>query len=935
MSSTRRLWLTFWPLALAVGALTIVLTVASNHGSNPVLSTVLALLVSLSFIAAGLVAWSRRPDNDVGRLMVATGFAWFFNPLTLANEAWLFTIASALQALVLAVFVHLLLAFPTGRLETRFERVIVGLAYPAAILANVTQLLVTRKPNTSCDPDVCRNTFLVEDSHAASTALSAFWDFVGIALIAAAVVVLVRRWRNATPAGRRVLWPVLLSGTVTIVLLAIGFALDRVSTSASNGVASLGLLVFITVPYFFLWGLARSRLARADLGLLYAEIPEHPTAHEVDSAFRHALRDPTAQVAVWLPQRDAYVDLDGRPFDQPEGDMRTWTLVEYEGRRVGAIVHDPSLLDEPELLEAAIATARMGLDKDRLAAELRARLVELERERDFVRTVVDTAPALFCVIDLEGRIIRFNAAFERLSGIAEDDKTRGRPFWEVLMPAEEAVSAQAALREPDESRRSAFLGVEGTLRTVDWTLTPIVGAQGNPILLLTGTDVTERERQQAELRVREQQSRALLEAIPDNMFRVRRDGTYVDFHANNPGMLLTPADSIVGTMMASHEAIPSWLVEEISALIDRALETGSLQTLEYHVADSEREARIVPSGPDEVFMIVRDITEQRRQQEELRASEERGRLLLEAIPDIMFRIRRDGTIVDFHAHDPGDLALGPERTLGLNLWDLPDPEPAERIMSAAHVALETGELQTTEYVTSKGVREARILASGPDEVVMISRDISDRKAAEEELRRSRARIVEAADAERRRLERNLHDGAQQRLVSLSLALRLAQSQLGRDPEAAERMLAEAQQELSEALADLRELARGIHPAILTDRGLGPALEALAARAPLPVEVSALPEDPLPGPVQAAAYYVVAEGLTNVVKYARASGVTVCIERVDGLARVEVADDGVGGADPTGGTGLRGLSDRIEALDGRLAVESAPGSGTRLRAEIPV
>src|SRR5262249_28601252 len=133
---------------------------------------VLALLAGLSFIAAGLVAWSRRPDNHVGRLMVATGFAWFLNPLTLANEAWIFTLANATQALVLAVFVHLLLAFPTGRLETRLERWIVGLAYPVSILANVTGLLVERKPDTDCDPDVCRNTFLIDNNHAAATAIT-------------------------------------------------------------------------------------------------------------------------------------------------------------------------------------------------------------------------------------------------------------------------------------------------------------------------------------------------------------------------------------------------------------------------------------------------------------------------------------------------------------------------------------------------------------------------------------------------------------------------------------------------------------------------------------------------------------------------------------------------------------------------------------------
>jgi signal transduction histidine kinase len=206
--------------------------------------------------------------------------------------------------------------------------------------------------------------------------------------------------------------------------------------------------------------------------------------------------------------------------------------------------------------------------------------------------------------------------------------------------------------------------------------------------------------------------------------------------------------------------------------------------------------------------------------------------------------------------------------------------------------------------------------------------------AREELLASRARIVEAGDAERRRLERNLHDGAQQRLVSLSLSLRLAQAKLGSDPHAADEILSGASVELALALEELRELARGIHPAVLTDRGLGPALESLADRTPVPVNLEEVPDGRLPAPVEAAAFYVVSEALTNVTKYADASSVNVRIAQEDGYAIVEVADDGCGGADPKGGSGLRGLSDRVAALEGRLAIVSPPGAGTRIRAEIP-
>src|SRR5215218_7044433 len=202
------------------------------------------------------------------------------------------------------------------------------------------------------------------------------------------------------------------------------------------------------------------------------------------------------------------------------------------------------------------------------------------------------------------------------------------------------------------------------------------------------------------------------------------------------------------------------------------------------------------------------------------------------------------------------------------------------------------------------------------------------------LAASRARIVEAGDAERRRLERNLHDGAQQRLVSVALDLRLVGAKFEKDPPAGRELLLRAQEQLAEGLTELRELARGIHPAVLTERGLGPAIESLAMRAPVPVEIEEVPDERLAGPVEAAAYYVVAEAMTNVAKYACATHATVSVRRVNGSATITVADDGIGGADPSHGSGLRGLADRVAALDGHLDVESSAGHGTRISAEIP-
>jgi signal transduction histidine kinase len=197
-----------------------------------------------------------------------------------------------------------------------------------------------------------------------------------------------------------------------------------------------------------------------------------------------------------------------------------------------------------------------------------------------------------------------------------------------------------------------------------------------------------------------------------------------------------------------------------------------------------------------------------------------------------------------------------------------------------------------------------------------------------------ASLIAAVDRERRRLERDLHDGAQQRLVALSMRLRLLERHLVPGSEA-EALLAGAQDELAASLRELRELARGLHPTVLSERGLSAALQALSTRAPLPVDVDVELEERLIAPVETAAYFVVAEALTNVAKHAAATGAAVTVGREGADIVVEVSDDGAGGADPDGGTGLSGLAERVEALDGRLLIDTPPCAGTTLRAEIPI
>jgi signal transduction histidine kinase len=207
--------------------------------------------------------------------------------------------------------------------------------------------------------------------------------------------------------------------------------------------------------------------------------------------------------------------------------------------------------------------------------------------------------------------------------------------------------------------------------------------------------------------------------------------------------------------------------------------------------------------------------------------------------------------------------------------------------------------------------------------------------AHAELTASRARIVATADQTRRRIERDLHDGAQQRLVSLALRLRTLAAGVPPDLGEVHQELAGVGAELDEVLSDLRELSRGIHPAILSEGGLGPALRTLARRSVVPVELQLATEGRLPERVEVTAYYVVAEALTNVAKHAKASLVRVEVAATDGRVRVDVRDDGVGGADPGRGSGLVGLKDRVAATGGTLQVDSRPGQGTSLLVELPV
>src|SRR4051794_12579655 len=331
----------------------------------------------------------------------------------------------------------------------------------------------------------------------------------------------------------------------------------------------------------------------------------------------------------------------------------------------------------------------------------------------------------------------------------------------------------------------------------------------------------------------------------------------------------------------------------------------------------------------------------------LRESEGRMRAILEAALDCVVTMDEHGCVVEFNPAAERIFGYVREDVLGREMAELiVPPHLRDAHRRGLQRYLDTGSpVVLNRRIEITGMRAdgvefpvelaiTRIPVPGAPMFTGYLRDITERKQAEQDLRASRARIVEAADTERRRIERNLHDGAQQRLVALSLSLRLVQSRLASDAEAATALLDESVAELAGATAELRELARGIHPAVLTDRGLDAALKAVAGRSPVPVEVTSTVEERLPPPVEAATYFVVAESLTNVARYAEATAAWVKIERSGAKVTVEVSDDGVGGAAASAGSGLRGLADRLATLDGTLAVVSPPGEGTIVRAEIP-
>jgi len=801
-------------LALAATAGALYLTLTSDHEENAEFIAALYLVIVWSFIGTGLLAWARRPGNRFGPLMATVGFAFMLGALSETSNEYVFAIGEILSGLGIAVFVHALLAFPRGYLETKLVYSIVGTAY-FLVLGVQTLYNVFGADNCTGCPD---NILAAWDSEHARTALGVVAVLGAGYVLLGTAWVLFRRWRAASPPLRRTLAPIFITSAATLAFIGLAIAVSLVSQRAADVMWWFVIFSFALVPLAFLAGLLQIRLARASVAVLVVELLSAGSLRELRDAIARTLNDPDLDLAVWLPDTYEWIGSDGQPYDLAEASARegkTTTFVEHEGEVVATLVHDSALAEERDLVEAVSAAASLALARERTVQALR---------------------------QSEGRY------------------------------------------------------------------------------------------------------RALLDAAPDLMFRFDREGTYLDFNGH-PEDLITSPERLLGSR--AHDILPEDVADKIVNGVREAIDTGRLVTGDYRVeidgVQRDFEARIVKDG-EEAILIAREFTELKHLAAQLERERDFIRTVVDNAPSLFCMIDPEGNIVRFNQtlEQLAGISDGPEFR-EKKFWEVfIVPEEAEEVHhELASLAAEGAAGEHENHWRAAGGGQAVVAWSttplldehGRPNFLISGMEITERKRQEEELRHSRKRLLQAGDAERRRLERNLHDGAQQRLVSLSLALRLAQAKLKNDPDEASKLLNGASEELAQALEELRELARGIHPAVLSDRGLSAALEALAGRAPLPVEVRA-PEERLPPPVEAAAYYVVSEALANVAKYAQASSVGVRVTRLNGNAVVEVADDGVGGADPGSGTGLRGLADRVEALDGRLHVESSPGRGTVIRAEIP-
>jgi PAS domain S-box-containing protein len=949
----RRLtiWLGAALLAVEIAVTASVVAATAQEDSGWVAFVVIPA-VAAAFVVSGLIALERRPENRTGLYLGAVGYLALFSLMTLSANEWVFAIGFAGETLIWAPFSALVLAYPTGYIQGRVARLIPVVTGVVLTTASVLLLLVDSTPATARCDTCPESPIAVADLSGLAAAIETVTMIFGLGLIALVLTLLVRRWRAASPTLRRLLWPVLAAGSATLFAIGLAVVADEVSEPVGEVLGLLVVVCLASVPVAFLMGILRSRLARGSVTELVVGLQEGTPLTE---ALAHALRDPSLEVFYRLDPTHGlggagWVDPQGRAVPEPKASRaRAVRFVDQRGERVAALVCDASLLHEPELVDAVTAAAGLAISNERLQAELRAEIA-------LTKALAETAPALLTNVDTEGRIVKLNRATVRASGHRREADVLGRFFWEVFIDPEErdemmARFAAAAPDFPPSEYENTFTNARGERLVVYWRSAPVRDEDGRVVSIVAGgLDITERKQREEEALAGEERLRAVIDNAPAAIVEVDLDRRVRQWNPAAERMFGWSAAEILGKPLP---IVPPDRQDEFSELMRptgpartgietvRLRRDGSLVEVDLASAPI-RDVSGAVVGRMAVFT---DITERKRREEEARLRSGFLDAIRDAIPSYLVAVDPEGVVMEDGVNPAFTQVFGwtKDEIAGRSFLEvISDQDQYEGHMAIANAA--NGVIQAEReswWVGRDGSARAVgwtarpvLDPQGRDIVLVTGSDVTVRRLQEEELRASRARLVEAADDARRKLERNLHDGAQQRLVALSVSLRLAESKLQTDPTSAVRILAGAREELMHALEDLRELARGIHPAVLTDRGLAAAVEALVSRSPVPVETD-VPEVELPPAVEAAAYYVVAEALTNVVKYGQASAAEVAVEATNGIVRVIVRDDGVGGADPAQGSGLRGLVDRIEALEGKLVVDSPLGKGTTVRAEIPI
>jgi PAS domain S-box-containing protein len=503
---------------------------------------------------------------------------------------------------------------------------------------------------------------------------------------------------------------------------------------------------------------------------------------------------------------------------------------------------------------------------------------------EFARVLTETTQALVCVLDAEGRILLFNDSCERATGFRRDE-VLGRDARDFVIPPEEAEAFgdvlayiwRTGLSSPQVGH---WVTKDGGRRLLAWSNKLMQTADGsNSYLVTTGIDLTEPASQPEGALVGDVEAKlAEIGRLAQEQRALRRVATLVASEATPERVFAAVSEESARVLEVDGSAVFRYEGDDTATVVGRhdrddvgVFKVGDRILADDNTAIGRARDTGLPARIDDYFALDTDVAK------------------------LMIAVGYRSTVAA-----PIFVGGVPWGAVGIAAVDDLPPDSEARLMGFCELA-------------SLAVASAQ---------------------AREDLQSSRARIVKAGDEQRRKLERNLHDGAQQRLVSLALTIRLARAKLTSDPDTLGPILAGAAAELDMALEELRELARGLHPAALTEQGLGPALEALGERLPVEVKVDALDER-LSDHVEATAYYICSEALTNVAKHAEASCAHVTFEREGGILRFEITDDGRGGADPRDGSGILGLRDRAEASGGTLFVISPPGKGTVVTGTLPL